>query len=236
MPRSRSTLSTDEIKSIARRQMAENGTAGISLRGIARELDVTAPAIYNYFPRLDDLITALIVDAFNGLADHIEERAATAQPLGFAAQFKAGALGYREWAIAHPADFQLIYGNPIPGYVAPEELTIPLARRPFETLFTAVGGALQEGSVHLPEFHQPMPPTVRAYLEGMPSGYFPSEAERVPAELVFYMLLGWARMHGFVMLEMFEHINNPIGDPAAAYAFEIDEFLRAMGMDPPADV
>ena len=60
------------IKATARRQMAAHGTAGLSLRAIARELDITAPAIYNYFPRLDDLITALIVDAFNALADAME--------------------------------------------------------------------------------------------------------------------------------------------------------------------
>ena len=60
------------IKAVARQQMAEHGTAGLSLRGIAREMGITAPAIYNYFPRLDDLITALIVDAFTALADAME--------------------------------------------------------------------------------------------------------------------------------------------------------------------
>ena len=61
-----------QIKAVARQQMAEHGTAGLSLRGIAREMGITAPAIYNYFPRLDDLITALIVDAFTALADAME--------------------------------------------------------------------------------------------------------------------------------------------------------------------
>ena len=60
------------IKSVARQQMSERGTAGLSLRAIARELEITAPAIYNYYPRLDDLITALIVDAFQSLADAMQ--------------------------------------------------------------------------------------------------------------------------------------------------------------------
>ena len=38
-----------QIKVVARQQMAEHGTAGLSLRGIAREMGITAPAIYNYF-------------------------------------------------------------------------------------------------------------------------------------------------------------------------------------------
>jgi AcrR family transcriptional regulator len=73
MPRIRRTEIHDtireDIKGTARRLMAEGGTAGLSLRAIARAMDSTAPAIYTYFPTLDDLITALIVDAFNGLAD-----------------------------------------------------------------------------------------------------------------------------------------------------------------------
>ncbi len=61
-----------DIKTVARRQMSEHGTVGLSLRAIARELNITAPAIYNYYPRLDDLITALIVDAFTDLAEAVE--------------------------------------------------------------------------------------------------------------------------------------------------------------------
>ncbi len=77
MPRPRRDESranlAEEIKRVAREQMAEHGTAGVSLRGIARALEITAPAIYNYYPRLDDLITALIVDAFTDLAAALEE-------------------------------------------------------------------------------------------------------------------------------------------------------------------
>ena len=104
------------IKAVARQQMAEHGTAGLSLRGIAREMGITAPAIYNYFPRLDDLITALIVDAFTALADAIEAAESAVQSEACGPKILASCLAYREWAIAHPVDFQLIYGNPIPGY------------------------------------------------------------------------------------------------------------------------
>ena len=123
------------IKAVAQQQMAEHGTAGLSLRGIAREMGITAPAIYNYFPRLDDLITALIVDAFTALADAIEAAESAVESEACGPKILASCLAYREWAIAHPVDFQLIYGNPIPGYVAPAEMTVPLARRPFDGLF-----------------------------------------------------------------------------------------------------
>src|SRR5262245_85809 len=107
-----------EIKDTARRLMAEHGTAGVSIRAIARAMGLSAPSLYHYFPNRDELITALISDAFNALADELEQvRDRTA---GTAAErLMAVVLAYRSWALAHPLDFQLIYGNPIPGYVAP---------------------------------------------------------------------------------------------------------------------
>ena len=113
-----------QIKAVARQQMAEHGTAGLSLRGIGREMGITAPAIYNYFPRLDDLITALIVDAFTALADAIEAAELAVQSETCGPKILASCLAYREWAITHPVDFQLIYGNPISGYVAPADITV----------------------------------------------------------------------------------------------------------------
>ena len=155
----------EKIKATAHAQMALNGTAGISLRGIAHELGVTAPAIYNYYPRLDDLITALIVDAFNALADAIETAEAAAESETCGPKILASCLAYREWAVAHPVDFQLIYGNPIPGYVAPAEITIPLARRPFDGLFRLFLQAYQSGELTIPPEYAPVPASITAHVE-----------------------------------------------------------------------
>ena len=118
-----------QIEAVARQQRAQHGTAGLSLHGIAREMGITAPAIYNYFPQLEDLITALIVDAFNAPADAMEAAEvaeASERPYD---KIMALCMAYQEWAVAHPTVFQLIYGNPIPGHHAPEEITIPLGSR-----------------------------------------------------------------------------------------------------------
>ena len=93
------------IKKLARQQMASEGTAGISLRGIAREMDLSAPALYRYFPTRDDLITALIVDAFNALADTLEAESAAAADLPLQEQIMAERMAYRHWAVAHPGGF-----------------------------------------------------------------------------------------------------------------------------------
>ena len=152
------------IKAVARQQMAEHGTAGLSLRGIAREMGITAPAIYNYFPQLEDLITALIVDAFNALADAMEAAEVAEASVRPYDKIMALCMAYREWAVAHPTVFQLIYGNPIPGYHAPEEITIPLARRPFLGLFRWFIRAHQAGELTIPAEYQAVPP---AMIEGI---------------------------------------------------------------------
>src|SRR5512136_1855548 len=108
------------IKAIAHKRLNEQGADGLSLRAIARDLSITAPAIYNYFPRLDDLITALLVDTFNALGDALDAAAATASEDDFAGRFLAIGLAYRQWAIEKPQHYNFIFGNPIPGYYAPE--------------------------------------------------------------------------------------------------------------------
>src|SRR5918996_6238926 len=57
------------IKETAWKQIAEYGAPALSLRAIARELNITAPAIYNYFPDRDALVTALIIDAYTSFGD-----------------------------------------------------------------------------------------------------------------------------------------------------------------------
>ena len=216
-----------EIKASARQQMSEYGTAGLSLRGIARSLGITAPAIYNYFPRLDDLITALIVDAFTALAQAMES-AETVEPSDHpAAKVLTLCLAYREWAIAHPTDFQLIYGNPIPGYHAPEEITVPLARRPFEGIFRWFLHAHQSGALTIPTEYADLPPVMAEAA----AAWKHSSGFDMPDALLALLMSGWSRIHGAVMLELFHHLQPMVGDGGTFYRYEVVAFLQQMGME-----
>lgn len=223
----RSHESTEaQIKAIARQQMAQQGTAGIALRGIARELGITAPAIYNYFGRLDDLITALIVDAFTDLAEAMEAAEDAAPSRRPADRIMALCLAYRRWAVEHPVDFQLIYGNPIPGYEAPAEITIPLARRPFLRIFACFMEAHQAGELTIPAEYQAVPPAMAAHL----AEWKRSSGINMPDPLIGLLMSGWARIHGMVMLELFHHLQPLVGDVAALYRYEIEALVRYLSM------
>jgi AcrR family transcriptional regulator len=219
-----------QIKAAARRQMAGRGTAGLSLRGIAREMGITAPAIYHYFPRLDDLITALIVDAFTDLADAIDAAESAVKSETSGPKIVASCLAYREWALAHPVDFQLIYGNPIPGYVAPAEITVPLARRPFDGLFRLFLEAYRTGQLAVPPEYALVPASISAHVQT----WLPEAGYDFPEVLVCLLMSGWARIHGMVMLELFEHLPPVVGDTAAFYRYELDAFMSRLGMRPDA--
>src|SRR5215218_139210 len=62
---------TSEIKAVARRQLATEG-ANLSLRAVARELGMVSSAVYRYFPSRDDLLTALMIDAYHDMGDAID--------------------------------------------------------------------------------------------------------------------------------------------------------------------
>lgn len=217
MPRPRhvklNETTSNAIKDTARKLMAEKGTAGLSLRAIARELEMTAPALYHYFPSLDDLITALIVDAFTGHAAYVRQQrdVAAAAGQGYREQLLVAMQAYRRWALDHPTDFQLVYGNPIPGYAAPAEVTTPAAQSLGEVFMETLMAAVQAGAIAPPTFTEPIPPTVLSHYQG----HFGLDG--TAAEIFHLLNHGWSLMHGMVALEIYNHAAPVVGDTDAFY-------------------
>jgi len=129
----------ERIKGLALTQLAESGAGSLSLRAIARELNLVSSAIYRYYPSRDELITALIVDAYGDLADALEGAGAPGRR-GPRRRWVDTCLSLRSWAVAEPHRWALIYGSTIPGYAAPVE-TIAPAGRVVRALFAPVADA-----------------------------------------------------------------------------------------------
>ena len=117
----------DRIKTLALTQLAESGAGSLSLRAIARELNLVSSAIYRYYPSRDELITALIVDAYGDLADHLDEAGAAGRR-GPRRRWVDTCLAMRAWAVSQPQRWALIYGSTIPGYAAPPDTIEPAGR------------------------------------------------------------------------------------------------------------
>ena len=104
----------EAIKNTAWKQITEYGAPALSLRAIARELKITAPAIYNYFPDRDALVTALIIDAFISFGDWQLEARDSFPANDLDGRMKAIGLAYRDWAHAYPQRYQLIFWHTHP--------------------------------------------------------------------------------------------------------------------------
>lgn len=218
----------EAIKALARAQMQANGTAGISLRGIARDLGVTAPALYRYFADRDDLITDLLLDAFNAVADTMIAAETVPPRDHYAERLTAVMLAYRRWALQYPTDFQLIYGNPIPGYVAPAEITVPAAARAFVPVVAVLSEASLAGVLVPPMRAEELPPVILAHIQQLIVAYsYP------PLPVVLYLAtLGWERIHGMVTLELFEQTEPLVGDTEAHYRYEVARLCAEMNLFP----
>jgi AcrR family transcriptional regulator len=217
----------DDIKQVARQQMAENGTATISLSAIARALEVSQPALYRYYPSRDDLITALILDAYNDLAD-TEAAADSSQPSEYyGRRLMAVILAIREWAVAHPLDFQLIYGNPIPGYHAPEAETMPAARRGFAVILRILYQALLAGALKPRPSDLEQAARMSTRLQVEENG----QAIDLPQVVLYIGVAGWYQTNGLIMLELFNHTRALIADPGAFYQAEMENLLNSLGLE-----
>lgn len=115
---------TAAILAAARGQVAEHGGGGLSMRAVAREVGLVSSAIYRYFPTREALLTTMIVQSYGHL--DLELRTAHIAPGDRAEAWRVLAGTVRGWGRASPHEFQLVYGTPIPGYVAPPE-TVPAA-------------------------------------------------------------------------------------------------------------
>jgi len=185
------------IKVVAKNQIAEHGPAALSLRAIARELGITAPAIYNYFPSRDDLVTTLIVDAYHSLAETLAE-AGDSEQNNHTEAILAGFRAYRGWALAHSAEYSLIFGTPIPNYHAPMEITGPAAAESMVVLIQAINGAFQAGELKLTDLPSALITMLQPWSEKL---NFTG-----PLSIIRLALDSWAQLHGLVSLELFGHL------------------------------
>jgi AcrR family transcriptional regulator len=210
----------DEIKSLAQQQMAESGSASLQLNAIARAMGMVPSAIYRYYADRDALITALIVDAYDALAASLRADVAAA-PTSPAARLLAAAICYRRWALAHPVDYQLIFGNPIPGYVGPPEQTGAAGKAVFGIFLSILEDAHTAGALRPPPHYSP-----DALAICPPENYF---ARFAPS--VTYAGIGcWAKMHGMVELELVGHLQMSLIDVDRFYRAEMASAIELIGL------
>ena len=224
-----------EITEIARRQLATEGAAGLSLRAVAREMGMVSSAIYRYFPNRDDLLTTLIIDGYNAVGTVVEKAEAACPREDYAGRWLAACRAVRGWALAHPHEYALVYGSPVPGYQAPER-TIGPAARAAAVFGKVIGDAYRAGGsgAHGPAPDQagpadPVPPVPESFA---PDAARLREAimEGVPDHIAAGALIAWSGLFGLVSFELFGQFENVVTDRAAFFDHAVASLGRLTGL------
>jgi AcrR family transcriptional regulator len=212
---------TAAIKDEARRQLAAEGAARLSLRAVARELGMVSSALYRYFPSRDDLLTALIIDAYDSLGESAEEaHEAAAPPFE---RWITVCEAVRAWALDHPHEYALIYGSPVPGYTAPDA-TVPAAARVGLLLIGIARDAHQSQALDRPAPADDLRPEAERMAADL--------APDLPPEVVTALVAAWAQLYGLVGFELFGQFNRVVEDRETFFRHAVGQLARGVGLVP----
>jgi AcrR family transcriptional regulator len=208
------------------------GPEEVTLRAIAREMGMTAPALYRYFSSREDLIRNVVGDIFSEIADDIRAAAVRAgEESGgdVTAKLIAACREFRRWALTNREEFGLLFGTPLPGLET-------LHNDKIDDCALDFGGSWMTLYLELWQRHQfPVPadgqiePGLRAQLARFTAGL----GVELPAGAALIFLRCWVRLYGMVSLEVFEHLNFALDDAAPLFEYTLAELAGLVGLDYP---
>jgi AcrR family transcriptional regulator len=227
----------EEIKGTARQLLVDEGPDAVSLRAIGRAMGMTAPALYRYFGSREDLLQHVCGDIFTEIAADIHaaiDRAAEASGGDMTAKMIAACQAFRSWALAHPPEFGMLFGTPLPGLEVLHEDAGPASvvaecagkfSRQFLTLFFEVW--------HKHPFPVPADAEIDPGLLAQLVRYRDALGADLPAGAVLIFLRCWVRLYGMVSLEVFGHLSFALDDASALFDYTLAELAGLVGLEYP---
>ncbi len=215
---------TREIKEEARRQLAAHGAQGLSLRSVARELGMVSSALYRYFASRDELLTALIIDAYDALGEAAERAGSGLPAADVRGRWRATCGAIRSWALASPHEYALIYGSPVPGYRAPQ-VTVASAIRVARVL----GGILADAAAGS---RPPQPPAgpLPPELAGQTASVADAIAPGVDGGVIARALIAWTQLFGMISFELFGQFVGSLEPAGAFFGYAVEQMADFIGL------
>jgi len=225
-PRSRARARTmDEIVRIGREHLAVHGAAALSLRAVARDLGVVSSAVYRYVRSRDELLTMLVVDGYTELADAVDA-ALTGAPADGATRLRVLAHAVRDWALAEPARYGLLFGTPVPGYDAPAQETTAPGTRVIGSLLTIVETACRTGELAAPDPVPAAPAELAADIERIRAEF----GLEMPNWALARTLTVWTGLFGAVSFDVFDMYGaQTFTDRAQVFDIHLDNLCAILG-------
>jgi len=220
----------EEIKRAARRQIARDGAASLSLGAVAREMGMTPPALYRYFENRDALVAALIVDAYDSMGAAMEEALENLPADDHAGRFLALMRAYRRWAIDYAEDYALMSGLPtaeVERSAEQLEAFQQAALRSMRAMVQVLHTAYVGGCLAIPHPYNEPPPAVRRALTWM---QFVLQDESLPLGILALALTTWLRADGLVWQELHGHLPQALFGEGEFYDMETQVLMERLGL------
>ena len=209
------------IMAAAAKRVAEDGAIELSLRAVARDVGMVSSAVYRYFASRDELLTALIIEAYDSLGEHTEAAIAASRGRPAGVRWVDAALAIRAWALAHRNDYALIYGTPVPGYAAPDD-TVASGTR----VSRALVGIVREANEVEPVPDRPIEPSLRTS--------FASLREEIDLDVddatTLAIITAWSQLFGLLSFELFGQTRNFVDDDEALFRAAATAMAAAIGL------
>lgn len=209
---------TAQIKRTARKHLAREGAAGLSLRAVARELGLVSSAVYRYFPSRDDLLTSLIIDAYDAFGAAAERAEAAIDRDDLLGRWRATGQAAYKWSGSHVAEYALIFGSPVPGYEAPEDTIGPATR--FTGVLLGILVDAQQAGLR-PPINGTISDEVNADLNELRTRI----SVNIDTEWLAAGLRAWTGLIGLISFIRFGHLHNVIDD----HDLWFDDALERLG-------
>jgi AcrR family transcriptional regulator len=232
---------TQEIIQTARRLVVEQGPTDVSLRAIARQMGMTAPALYRYFGSHEELLRHVVADIFTELADYVRAAIhAAANGVGaglseaevMAVKLIAGCRAFRAWTLEHVPEFSMIFGSPLPGL----EVLHEISRDPtvdcgyqFGQVFLDLFGDLYKRRPFSIPADEDIDPSLRAQL----AQYRQLGGTDLPLGALQTFLRCWVLLYGTVSLEVFGHLRFALDDAAPMFELMLSDLAPLVGLEYP---
>jgi len=227
---------TEEIKLTARRILVEDGPDAVSLRAIAREMGMTAPALYRYFGSHEELIKHVVADIFTGLTSDLNAAIAVAGAEtggDLTAKVLAACREFRRWSLNHPREFGMLFGTPLPGVDVEQDEIIAECGGKFGNTFFVLILELWRKHPFPVTPDEEIPPGLRDQLERYRAGLGELAAD-LPQGLLLTFLRCWVRLYGIVSLEVFGHLGFALDDAEPLFELMLAETAPLLGLEYPA--
>lgn len=213
-----------QILATARRHLAEHGPGELSLRAVARELELVPSAVYRYFENHDALLTALIVEAYDTLGDEAEAALAASSRKAPAARWVAVAKAIRSWAVEHPHEYALLYGTPVPGYAAPDDTVVPGTRVSL-ALVQVVADAHADGLLG-----DAAGASISASSRREMTKLLDRLGLELPVEVAFHTIVAWTQLFGLLSFELFSQTRGLVEHHERFFADTAGTMARQIGL------